>query len=142
VQVVFEVQSEGVGGVHQISGGLHLGQVHFARFWPLRFHNARSLSREQVRNWDQISYEEAIYLSEQLPNVFSHVGTNRRQQQRLHLDELDDQVDVHSLQAEFSVFVTRSLQLKETGPQSLFEKHVVVVFFGFLDLQIDFTEQI
>lgn len=45
------------------------------------------------------------YLAEQTPSIFTKMGADGGQQQRLPLDELEDEVLVHALDSKLTILV-------------------------------------
>lgn len=50
------------------------------------------------------------YLAQQTPGVLAQVWTDGRQQQRLSLDELEDQLSVHAFNSQLPVLIFGSLE--------------------------------
>jgi hypothetical protein len=70
------------------------------------------------------------------------MGADGGEQERLHLNEANHEVSMHSVQTELTVLVTSCLQLKEASAKGFLEQHVLEVVLCFLNFQIDFTTKL
>lgn len=86
-------------------------------------------------------FDDASIFSKQLPNVFSYMWANRRHQQGLSFNELEDEVYVHAASAKLSVGIASFLEFKKACSQSLLEKHLSVVLIRCLCEGIHFTDE-
>jgi hypothetical protein len=103
LQVGLQVHPERMGRLHEIFRRFDLDLVDLSHLRPRRFEDAARLG--EITELLPPGLTDRTYFSQQFPHLLRHVRTNGGEQDRLDLHETNDQVRVHPVQAQLSVFV-------------------------------------